>query len=1236
MAKMTWSEDQLKAIEYKDSNILVSAAAGSGKTTLLVERIVRNVIAGEYDIDRLVVVTFTVSAASDLKAKIAKALLEKEKEYKDDEKIRTRIIKQLSLINSALISTIDSFCGYIVKNYYNTIGIEPNYRIATEGENSLVKRDVYDALLEEYYSDALNDEEKKDFCDFIEAYAAGKDTENFYSIISEIYTAAQSQPWPMEWIKGLCMPADSAEDVKKLQLLKDFMTYFKGVTARIALCYHEYANLYRSELAALSDTGNITNSNRKAADILDSEADYFDKLSNCGDYDEAYKIITTSDFKFETMTLNKDVADNKYIKYHRDMFKEYYQKQLLPVFKTDIAGIVEDSKYTQRYIKVLVRFLTDYTERVTEVKREKNIVDFADIEHYALDILVKRGAGADKTDAGAGGCVAGSACRSYTQVADELSAFFAEIYIDEYQDSNMLQETILQSISKERFGKCNVFMVGDVKQSIYKFRLADPGIFMGKYDTYTDERPNCKILLNGNYRSRKGILDATNSLFEMFMRRDVGGIDYTDDVKLITSRKYDNIEFDDRVMVRCTEAANKAALKEKNNSNAYMVADMIGDLVSQGFKYSDIVILIRSANAKSNQYVNVLTSLKIPVIGSSKKGYFSSWEIQLMLSYLMIIDNPRQEIHLAAVLKSYFFRFTDEELADIKVHSQNRRGELYDNLVFYSQKDEKYSMKVAGFLTALKSYKEYSLTHTISELLTQLIYETGFIDYVKQQVGGKISSGNLSILIARAVEFEGTSYSGLFDFLRYIDTFKSFNSDFGTSNPLSPSDDVVRIESIHSSKGLSYKVVILTETDDKYSNKDSSGMVFVDNKYGLGIVKVDIDKRVKYDTTLYKMFEKMIKLSTIGEELRLLYVAMTRAEDKLCIVGTPSAKLLNNGIVTAEKCINNSPRAFCEFKTNYMYLVLSCVYLDREHGTNLFDYSEYAADKLVDIENNRNMASSNPDVEDRLDILNNAEVSEAYTKLINERLDDVYSHEGIIDLRAKYSVSDLKHKAMEDAGLPEAQLFEEKKNGRPVPLFAQTGVRATDSVLPNGDNAGTLYGSAVHKMFELLDYARLDGLDDEGIIQAVEDMKDESVASGRLGEEYAGLINAKLFVPFIRSDLGRDMMGAALDGRLHREEPFIMEVPASRIDSKYPDDEFVVVQGIIDAFYLEFGEDRTVPTGCIVIDYKTDKVETEEELVDRYKAQLLLYREALMKVTGAPVCECKIYSTRLGKGIDIS
>ncbi|MDD7177136.1 MAG: helicase-exonuclease AddAB subunit AddA, partial [Lachnospiraceae bacterium] len=869
-----WTNQQQQVIDLRDRNLLVSAAAGSGKTAVLVERIIKKVLDPEHpvDIDHLLVVTFTKAAAAEMRERVAKAI----ETRMDEEKDNAYLNRQYTLVHHAQITTIDSFCLYVVKNYFQCIGLEPGFRVGDPGELSLILEDVLADVLERWYEAA-----DPEFLAFADNYASAKNDTNLAQMVRRLYDYSTSYPWPEEWLRQItdvyepqALTAEALSDPDSW--LQELMRYLHAVIGG------ERDRLLLAKRLCLEPDGPDM-----YLDNIEGVLEQLEGVEEITDYDALGMAIAKLDFGRLAVRrgFDGDKSAQELVKTLRSNAKEELQKLYKKFFTLPLASQLEDLAYTGRSVRVLSLLTLDFAGAYRKKKEELGLLDFSDIEHMALRILVD-----EKT-------------KEPTDVARQFQALFEEVMIDEYQDSNYVQEAILTAVSGGG-GRNNRFMVGDVKQSIYRFRLARPELFMEKYDTYSTEDAPCrKICLDQNFRSRFQVLDSVNDLFYRIMKRDVGGVEYDKAAALYPGADYPQAPQKDAYKTRILLADSGAQGLEENGMDnakileAAMIAEEICRLKEQqcisdgqgGFRpvqYSDIVILLRSPGSWGDELVEQLSARGIPSHRMSVSGYFGTSEVQTVLSLCQVIDNPLQDIPLAAVLRSPFFDFSNEELAKLRL--EGTHAFFYEHVKDYAAHgtDAALKEKSAHFLAVLGDYRERSRRSSVHDLLDQILRESGYLNFVRALPAGEKRLANVEMLLQQAVSYERTSYKGLFSFIRYMEKLQKYEVDFGEADVTLEHEDVVRIMSIHKSKGLEFPIVFVSGLGRKFNKKDSTDAMILDSSYGVGLACVEGKKHRKRTTLLREMIAARIAGDNIGEELRVLYVALTRAKEQLILTGT--------------------------------------------------------------------------------------------------------------------------------------------------------------------------------------------------------------------------------------------------------------------------------------------------------------------------------------------------------------
>lgn len=1257
-----YTEDQQKVISLRNRNILVSAAAGSGKTAVLTERIVDRLKSKEekVDIDRLLIVTFTNAAAAEMRERIRIKIMECLEEEPENEHLQ----RQAALIHNAQITTIDSFCLFVIRNNFNDIGLDPGFRIADEGELKLMKQDVLDALLEEEFVKA-----SEDFLYCVDCYSTGNSETILEENIKKLYEFSMSYPWPEEWLK------ERAQDYH-IESVEQMEASDWGQAAATA-----NSRTIRDCVEMLTQAIHICeqpDGPYMYAQLLEDEKEMLEKLSKV----ETLSAMETAIEKvqFGRLPSKKDDSVSLFkrenVKNMRAQVKETVQGIKEKYFFQTLEKSAEQCAACERAVCELLRLTLSFKQRLDERKREKNVIDFSDMEHFALHILLER-----KED--------GSVVP--TKTALDYRAYFKEIMIDEYQDSNLVQEYLLQSISGEEDGNYNRFMVGDVKQSIYKFRLARPEIFMEKYEEYsTEDSEKQRIDLHQNFRSRRQVIDSANYIFYQTMGRELGGIDYDEQAALYFGASFlpeipEDGEWDNDTELLLMEKPDKETELSAKEREAYGIAKRIKELLREQLvtdketgelrraTYKDIVILLRTNSGWDEEFKKVFSEEGIPAYVTSKTGYFKTSEIQTILQFLRVLDNPLQDIPLFGVLRSVFGGFDEEETARIKVQTEGqvKKGALwYDRLKWLadagkigenseekaeltdvSQTDDtskRLQEKVCQFLERLEKYRNMVAYKPVHELLQTILTDYQYFLYVAAMPSGEQRKANVEMLLEKAVAFEQTSYHGLFHFIRYMEQMEKYDIDYGEAGTSEEEADVVRIMSIHKSKGLEFPICFVAGLSKKFNMQDTTQPLIADVDMGIGTDFIDPERRIRNKTLRKHVMARKMRLDNVAEELRILYVALTRAKEKLILTGVvdkPIEKISGLSYLLMHKD-RLLPYSVLSSAGSYMdFILAACIRhpamqeLLRENGLDSGVGSvgeDVSAPIRIQILGTEDLVMA--EVEEQVQTAgkkeqlswlaqqiekgNVAEENSGASNLpgiqiplyeqLKERFSFVYPYENLADLYTKTTVSELK-KAGQNEELDFAfHLIEEEEIVPYIPAF----MKETETV------SGTTRGSAMHKIMELLDLEKV--TDKAGIVAQM----DEEKAEGRLSAEYYEAIRVDKIAIFLQSDLCGRMKQAQSGGVLYKEAPFVYGIRANRLNAKFPEEETVLVQGIIDVYFEEEGS-------LVVADYKTDVVEREEELIKRYKAQLEYYAEALEKLTGKPVKEKVIYSFYLGKEIPV-
>jgi ATP-dependent helicase/nuclease subunit A len=1280
---MGWTIAQQKVIDTRNKNILVSAAAGSGKTAVLVERIISMISEGvkPIDIDHLLVVTFTNAAAAEMRERIGKAIDKKLQENPDNRHLQ----RQISLLQSAQITTIHSFCLNVIRNYFHNIDLDPSFKIAEESEITLLKSDVISDILERWY-----EEGKEEFHDFVESYSYSKSDLPIEDLILQLFNFSMSDPWPKAWIARMRRRFDinSLQELNETSWMSEILDYIRVVLG----------DLFKKNSKAIEVCNEVGGPTAYEAALL-SDRSILESLIQAETYEEYAKLFPG--INYDRLSNKKEEGVQAWKKDRVKELREEVKKGLKDLtgqyFFQSPEEMLTDHQAVGRIMQVLFDLTIEFMEEFAKKKEEKNLIDFNDLEHFALKILVE-----EKEEV--------SGVWHPTQAAMELSEQFEEILIDEYQDSNMVQETILRSISREDLGRPNRFMVGDVKQSIYKFRLAMPEIFMEKYASYSCEEFTIegeqnhyqRIDLDKNFRSRATVLQYVNSIFEQIMQDCVGGITYDEAASLkygelyeetlpedIRSRiasevellfvtdddneeqKKEEIAYDGKDAFKGIEKeenkdigssdkrgdSEEEAVYTKKELEARAIAKRIRELTNpdsgmlvydqrtkkhRPAELRDIVILLRSMTGWSEVFVNTLMQEGIPAYADTGTGYFQTLEIMTILNMLRIIDNPRQDIPLVGVLYSPMVGLTTTELALIRASGRNvsmysalctfvtvqdtgnkqitRNTENNNNLLTGLR------LKVVNFLKELEYYRTI-VNHTpIHEVIQLVLDKTGYYYYVSAMPGGEQRKANIDMLLAQAVRFEKGSYSGLFHFIRYIEKLHKYEVDYGEAATSGEQDNTVRIMSIHKSKGLEFPIVVVAGMSKQFNTQDLRSSIVLHSELGVGPEFIDSKYRTKVPTLLKKVIQKKVQVENLGEELRVLYVAMTRAREKLIL----------SGYLKSKDEIKGKEFSFYELLSAKSYLdfvlpaMINCMdgIPDMEESSFAWKHENMCITVLSKMSLLHEEVKKQLFLQKDLQELDDLDPEKTYHSGLKEeiklRFNYSYAYRKEAELKVKMTVSELKKLGQFQDEEQSVNLYGSRPVGElmsePAPEMEMTVpafLRQQEAMI-TGTDRGTLY----HKLLELINLQR---------VYSREDLKQELehlTLANRLNSKDVEKLKLDYINGFIASNVANRMREADKEKKLYKEKQFVMGIKASEVLGSIDSDELILIQGIIDVFFEENGE-------LVLLDYKSDIVKDEMQLVHRYKVQLQYYKRALEQMLNKKVKEMIIYSLPLGKEIRI-
>lgn len=1198
---MNWTKEQEDAIYKKNSNILVAAAAGSGKTAVLVERIIQKILKDGIDIDKLLVVTFTNAAASEMRERVLEAIYKKIDEEPENEELQRQII----LLGKANICTIHSFCLEVIKNNFFEIDLSANFRIGTEEEIELLKQEVIEDVFEELY-----ESEDENFAKLVNTYTGYRGDEALKDIVLKIYRFMQSAPFPNEWL---------IEKINNFKFDEENKDFSKSIWGEILI-----KNLQEEIIDGINSLIIIKNKIEKYIELekyyltIDSDIELWKTLYDKTriSWDEAYNFV--KEMKFKSWPIDKkitlDIKDEA--KKSRDTVKNKLAKNAKEILIYDSENAYNDIYKMYEILEILKDVILEFDKQFKFKKRERNIIDFNDIEHYALKILVKKDENGKYVP---------------TEVAKKYQEKFEEIAIDEYQDSNEVQEYILKFVSRGN----NLFMVGDVKQSIYKFRQACPELFLDKYEKYSldGNEKGLKIQLFKNFRSRKNVLDITNNVFKSIMSKNLGDIDYNEteflnlgadfeengenllgkaELNIIDLKDEDDEEEQDEVLKE-----NKYI--EKEEVEAKLVANKIEEIISSKVKvkdkklgyreasYKDIVILLRATSKVAPIYEKELLKRGIPVYSEASNEYLDTVEIQTIINVLKILDNPIDDIALVSVLRSEIGGFTDNEI--LKIRLCKRDSSFYESIKFAKNILEgTLKEKLDNFIEKVEEWRKETDYLSLAELIWKIYIDTNFYNYTGLMPNGALRQANLKMLFERAKEYEKTSFKGLFNFIKFVEKLRTGNSDMTAAKVIGENENVVRIMSIHKSKGLEFPIVILAGTSKKINLQDLNSNILLHQKMGIGPQYIDYEKMIEYSTSAKDAIKIIIKEETISEEMRILYVALTRAKEKLIITGTvkeyqkdleKKQELLNVYISEKGKINPILLKKYISY-LDWIELVILTGSLEGFIEVNEYSKNEVLASESEKKEEKLRMFDFNKSID-----------IDKFNEIFSWQYEENFS----TTLPIKSTVSKIKELKQEK--ILESEIDFESINNKEI------GIKnIMPSFIQEEDVISASYkGTLMHLFMQKINFK------ENYTLEKLEELKQEVIEKNILTCEEARYINLNKVMNFTKSNIFEKVRNCE---KVEKEKAFCKKVLAKEIYED-ADTQTILVQGIIDLYAInKAGE-------IILVDYKTDFVNggNEISLVNKYFQQLKIYKEALEEALDKKVTEVYIYSLYLDKEIKV-
>lgn len=1267
-----WTPEQESAImSPKDSNLgaqtlLVAAAAGSGKTAVLVERIITRLkdMENPLSVQELMVVTFTKAAAAEMSARIGVALA-KAMESTDDKALQARLERQLNLLPSAHISTLHSFCQWVIRSYFYKLDIPPTARIGNEAEMALLKQEVLENLLKEAYEH--NTYGIFDLSDF---FSDDKSDAGLQDKVLSLYEFAMSQSNPDGWMRHAVEPYKAAQEQDLRDTLwgramwDDQQAEIDRIANRIEQMEpllespvgpKKWDKVYQEQLAALAQ--------------LKGAQTWSDMVDVCRNLDTFTKASFTSLGKaLEKGEVDGALADE--FKSLGSQNKDSLKGMKNGLFHIDESVLQQQFKDQYPLIHNLVELTIAFHKAYDEAKKEQGIMDFSDLEHLCLALLVEPGTEDDPQP---------------SEVALELQDTFKEIMVDEYQDTNGVQETIINLISRVD----NRFYVGDVKQAIYSFRMADSSLFMNKYNTYglINDAVERRIDLAKNFRSHENILTTTNFIFYQIMTQEAAELDYGEKESLIPGRIVENAPSDwvggsvelhlldtsDTNRSDETDGDSETAGDEPENNERELdfIIQKIKELHAskkqvqnadgsfRQIQWRDFAVLRRSLAGWGTRAVAAMRQAGIPAVVNERDGYFEAQEIQLLLSLLQIIDNPEQDLPMAAVLHSGLVGLDANELGALRLTGD---GSLWSVMPLYAEQAQ--DERLLQFIAHIERWRTLSRRHGVADLLWD-VYETlDYVNYVGAMPNGLVRRANVMALYERAKGFESSGFRGLFRFLRFVESLRDSNQDMAVANVVTEADDVVRLMTIHKSKGLEFPVVFLSGVQKKFNTMDFNSPLLVDKNGGIGLKGYYPDIRVSYPSMPW-LYCKSIKSDAMkAEEQRILYVALTRARDKLFLTGYINKEIkkekgvgahIKHAALTQTQALGAD---LIKAGNSYLHWLLIAFARHLDGGAPLRNVIELEGETnfdLLDRQCQVKVEIHDGSLYGDLDYKADVDETTINTVRVLGKVNDVELPEEIVQrfaftypnlvaakTTAKISVSELKRRFAErdaeavsatDVSMQQKPVIscdaiddttdEAAVVDTSIPAISETEL--SDSVFGRKPLAiadaeeivtGAQWGTLMHEAMQWLPVKKYTQ-------QSMTDMLDSLQAEGKFSDEERSLLSDRSLYGFFNSDLGRRLIASE---RVERELPFSMLFDGNRV---YPDvetGERLFLQGIIDTAFVENGQ-------WVLVDYKTDRVKSGDELIRRYKIQMDLYKEALETLTDMPVKASYIYSFRLHEAV---
>ena len=1207
---MKWTKEQEQAIVEDGNNILVAAAAGSGKTAVLVERMIQAITNKKIDIDSILIVTFTNAAASEMRERIVDAIYKKLEENPEDKHLQ----HQLLLLNRASICTIHSFCLEVIRNHFYETQESANFQIGDATEMELLKQEVMEEMFTEKY-------EKKDeeFLSLLEMYTSYDDDTALKELLFTVYQFIQSAPFPKQMLEKFTEELNIQEEITDFKDTKWGKVLLQEADSKITGFMTELNGIIQ-QMEKWDELNKFTN-------ILREDYDKLEKMKMAlSHFDTAYQMIQNITFSKWPVDRKVEREEKEIAKRTRDAIKKKMVELQEKLICCNSTTAIQELQHMYPVMKKIQKLVFEFTEKFTKAKREKNKIDFNDIEHLALQLLLK-----PKEDG----------TYEKTKIAEEYTKKFTQIAIDEYQDSNLVQENILKAISNGH----NIFMVGDMKQSIYRFRQARPQLFLEKYRSYKlkeeqKQGEDIKIPLFKNFRSRKNILDITNLVFESIMSETLGEIEYNTTEYLNLGADFKELE--DTLKKGKTELhiinLKEEEIEEEKESDteeepientvleAKMVANKIKEIIKSGYPvydvkkqefrkatYKDIVILLRATSNLASIYEKELQKVELPVFTDVNTEYITATEVEMVLNLLKIIDNPMQDIPLVSVLRSPIFAFSDNDL--IKIRIEDRNASFYQALQKARMTmDTSLKQKVEYFFSKLSKWQKEAEYMALDELIWTMYLDTGYYYYVGLLPNGQVRQANLKMLFERAREYEKSSFKGIFQFLRFMDKLKESSGDLGAAKVIGENEDVIRIMSIHKSKGLEFPIVFLCNSNKKFNMKDLNAPILLHTDLGMGPKVINRKMQQEYPSLALEAIKIQIRKETIAEEMRILYVALTRAKEKLFITGVE--KDLKVEMQKKEEEIQKyavTQKLDSSLVQKYRSYLdwIELVYLAKpKEAQELIEVQEHTPKE----ENSQEETVKQVSIQEIMQGQKEQDLKE-----IKQALEWEYPYQEAVLLPTKMSVTKIKEQAKEAENIENTKAIVEDvltDTNKPPHVYRTPNFMAEELTI-TASQRGTLMHLCISKLQETEEYT----------IDKLKDLLQQMVKQKQILPKEAEAISIQKLYEYTQSSLFQELKKAK---EIAKEQAFYLQIPTKEIYGNHAE-EPILVQGIIDLYYIsEKGE-------LILVDYKTDYVEKgkEEELVEKYRKQLTLYQRALEQAKKKKVDKIYLYSIYLQKSIEV-